>query len=210
MGTPGDGTEPLDPAPSRWSEEPGPVSLDKPSGQAPIDFDPYRFGRPEHPIAPEYAPPGYAGPFTQPQPAAYLPPAGYPSHPGHQPPPYQHLPAGPPPPPYNLQYPPPRTGNGKAIAALVLGLASILFCWLSFFDVVLVVLAVVFGFIALGEAKRRPGNEGKGLAIAGLACALVGAILATVLTIVIYTKYKDCIGLGLGSSQYSQCISNHR
>ena len=27
-----------------------------------VDFDPYRFGAPEHPIAPEYAPPGYTPP----------------------------------------------------------------------------------------------------------------------------------------------------
>ena len=37
-----------------------PVSLSK-DGDTP-DFDPYRFGAPEHPIPPEYAPPGYRPP----------------------------------------------------------------------------------------------------------------------------------------------------
>ena len=34
-----------------------------PAGEAP--FDPYRYGRPDHPIPAEYAPPGYTGPIAR-------------------------------------------------------------------------------------------------------------------------------------------------
>lgn len=263
MTTPGDGPDSLDPATARWSGESAqptsePVSLDKPVPDEPLDFDPYRFGKPDYPISPEYAPPGYTGPLLPPPDAVFPPanpgqpgpqypaqpypgqpgpypnqPGPYPNQPGpyaNQPGPYQGQPPypgqqypgqpGPPypapgygnypaPPPYNLQYPVPHTGHGKAIAALVLGIGSIVFCWLSVFDAVLIILAVVFGVIALSEAKRRPSGEGRRMAIAGLACALAGAILATVLTVVIYSRYKDCFDKGVGSQQYTQCINDH-
>jgi hypothetical protein len=46
------------------------------SEQAPLDFDPYRFGKPEHPIPPEYAPPGYVPDVPPPsQQAPGAPPA---------------------------------------------------------------------------------------------------------------------------------------
>ncbi|MGH8962310.1 MAG: DUF4190 domain-containing protein [Jatrophihabitantaceae bacterium] len=210
-----DGTEPLEGAAARWGSQPTsePVSLDK---DVPADFDPYRFGKPDYPIAPEYAPPGYSGPVTAPQPAPYGPPPGYPTY-GSQPPPYPpygsqpppspNFPSVPPPPPYNLHYPPPRTGNGKAIAAMVLGIGSIVFCWLSIFDALLIIPAIIFGAIALTEANRRPAKEGRSMAITGLSCALVGAVLATVLTVVYYNKLRDCFDLQRGSSEYNQCIN---
>ncbi len=37
---------------------------------APLDFDPYRFGAPEHPVPPEYAPPGYKPPPSLEKPLA--------------------------------------------------------------------------------------------------------------------------------------------
>src|SRR5579875_1310891 len=42
------------------------VSLEK--ADVPLDFDPYRFGKPEHPIDPRYAPPGYVPPEPAPPP----------------------------------------------------------------------------------------------------------------------------------------------
>jgi peptidyl-prolyl cis-trans isomerase B (cyclophilin B) len=56
--------------------------------------------------------------------------------------------------PYPPMYPPPRQTNGMAIVALVCSLA-------------LAPLGIIFGHIALSQIKRT-GEEGRGLAIAGL------------------------------------------
>lgn len=204
--------------------EPGPgESPDNGTEPPPPDFDPYRFGAPEHPVPPEYAPPGYRPPYPPPPPpppSGYPPPGygqsphppqpGYPGYPGYPEQPgqsgYQYPPQ---PPPYTAQYPPPRTGHGKAIAALVLGILSIVLCVLSLFDAVPVILALIFGGIALSESRRRPNREGRGMAIAGIACAIVGAILATVFSVWIYGKVKDCTAYEPGSSAYTQCIHDH-
>lgn len=195
-----------------------PVSMNKPDESADLDFDPYRFGAPEHPIPPEYAPPGY----KPPQPAQYPPPPqpiGPPPGPpgGYLPPAYQ---PGPPPPQQYppQQYPPPygtpyyahpRRGVGKAIAALVLGIGSIVLSVLSLFDLLLIVPAVVFGIIALAEANRSPNREGRGMAIAGLVCAAVGAVLAIVLTVWFVGAARHCGQYDSGSSQFQSCFRDH-
>ena len=193
---PADGTEPA----AR------PVSMDKPGEPAELDFDPYRFGAPEHPIPPEYAPPGYKPPqAAQPAPPGLQPPAGYP------PPAYQ---TGPPPPPQQAPYGmpyyvPQRRGTGKAVAALVLGIGSIVLSILSVFDIVLIALALIFGIIALTEANRSPQREGRGMAIAGIICAAVGAILAVVLTLWFVGAARHCTQYDGGSSQFQTCFRDH-
>jgi uncharacterized protein DUF4190 len=212
--------------------EPG-ASKD-PGGEAP--FDPYRFGKPDHPIPAEYAPPGYTGPVAparQPYggpPNPYAPPpagagqdnpfANPPGTPygaahGGQPP-YQYPPQGyvpgapgaPLPPPYH-GYAQPTGSNGKAIAALVLGILSIVFCWLSVFDGIFVVLALIFGLIALSETK---GNRrtGRGLAVAGLVCMIVGALLATIISVKVFSAIDKCGGLNQSDrSTFNQCIRDN-
>jgi hypothetical protein len=181
-------------------DEPDPVSLNKPSGdpatpEPPADFDPYRFGAPEHPVPPEYAPPGYRPPPpTQPPPAQ--PYGRYPYQ--------QHQYPSVPPPPYH-QYPQPRTGNGKAIAALVLGIGSIVFCFLSVLDALLVIPAVILGVLALSDA-RHGRTGGRAMAQWGIALAVVGAIAATVLTVYIAHRYGSCLHLKPGSSEFTQCV----
>ena len=182
------------------------------------DFDPYRFGAPEHPVPPEYAPPGYKPPQppqppqpAQPPVAPAVPPGGYPP-PAYQagpPPPYQ---VGPPPPyqPYGIPYRAhQRRGTGKAIAAMVLGIASILLSILSIFDILLIAPAVIFGIIALTEANRSPHHEGRGMAIAGLVCAAVGAVLAIVLTIWFVGAARHCTQYDNSSSQFQSCFRDH-
>lgn len=202
-----------------------PVSFDKPGDAGAPDqapFDPYRFGAPEHPIPPEYAPPGYVAPppaepaptYAQPYPPyaggqqpygggqqPYPGPPQYPGAPQQQYPPY----AGPYYPPPWTQYPPPRTGNGRAIAGLVLGIVAILFCWTSIVDVVPVVLAIVFGSIGLNDAKRS--GSGRSMAVAGIACGVIGALLAIIFTVVVYARIKPCLeNYEQGSSAQNTCI----
>lgn len=190
-----------------------PVDLGKKDGASGSEapFDPYRFGKPDHPIPPEYAPPGYVPdtPLAQPPPGVYPPPpqAGgpYAPYPG---PPYGG--SSYPPPPYGAGpgYAPPR-GNGKAVTALVCGIAGIVFCWLSFFALLVIVPAFVFGFLALNESKSR-GGSGRGLAVAGIACAVVAALLTTVLTVLVFRAADKCGGLENSDDPgFQQCVQDN-
>ena len=187
-----------------------------PAGEAP--FDPYRFGKPEHPIPAEYAPPGYTGPtipstpaspygsptanpFANPPGTPYGPPPPY----GHgAPPPYGY--GAPPPPPYH-GYPPPPTGNGKAVAGLVFGILSIVLFVFSVFDGIFVILGLVFSIIALNEAKA--GRGGRGLALAGLVCAIIGGLLAALMTVLLVRVANHCGDLQDNRDQFQTCIRHH-
>jgi VanZ family protein len=215
MGTP---SEPGEDA----SEESVSLSKGDPTSGAP--FDPYRFGMPEHPIPAEYAPPGYTGPVI-PTPSPYAPPPyqqQYPYQPPSSPPPttsqqpgeYPYPPVqpgmygAPPPPPYH-SYVQPSTRNGKATAALVLGILSIVFSWLFFFDVVFVIPGIVFGLIAMSESKAR-NTPGRGAAVAGLACSIVGALVATVLTVLLVHAVNKCGGLSNNTAPgFNHCVTDH-
>lgn len=174
------------------------------AAQAEAPFDPYRFGAPEHPVPPEYAPPGYVAP--QPVPPAQPPYGGGYQYPQAAPQyPYGGQYYGPPP-PWANQYPQPRTGNGKAIAALVFGILSVLFFWTTILDIVPVALAVIFGLIAMSESKRT-GQPGRSMATWGIALGVIGALVATITTVVIYTRVKPCIdNYASGSAEYNSCI----
>jgi len=68
----------------------------------------------------------------------------------------------------------PHHGNGLAVAGLVLGITSILFCWWGIFSLTQIVLAIVFSSVGIHNAKD--GADKKGLATAGLVCGIVGAV----------------------------------
>lgn len=219
------------PAPDRSPAAPGSADPTAPPPDQP--FDPYRFGAPEHPVPPEYAPPGYVPPAAPGQPGAgsypgqaapqspsygTQPPYPPPAQPGYSPPgqsPY--------PPPYapyapgQSPYPPgqsapfpgyatPRPGHGKAVAALVLGICSIVFFWTTFFDLLLIIPALVFGFIALSEARAGSGSA-RGMARAGLICTAIGTILALAFTIFALYRVNHCTDLyGSSGPGYDHCI----
>jgi hypothetical protein len=194
---------------------------DDPAG--PLDFDPYRFGKPDHPIPPEYAPPGYVPP-AQPTPAGpgpVWPPKDPPSPaPGYgqqpYPPPYGgHPPASggyggytphPPPPPGYPAYGQVRPSNGKATTAMVLGILSVLFFWLTVLDLALAIPAIVLGALAVRDAKRFPEREGRGKGLAGLICGIVAIVLIIVAVAVVYVRIKPCLDYGLNSDRYQSCL----
>jgi hypothetical protein len=129
-------------------------------------------GQPDYSNQPGY--PGQTGYPGQPGPSGY---PGQPSQPGY--PPAGYAPPGAPAPygyPTPNPYGPQRTSNGLAVTALVLGIAAFVFSWIPFFDAVLIVPGIVFGFVGLSAAKRRAGL-GRGLAIAGLCLSLVAAAI---------------------------------
>ena len=210
------------------------------------EFDPYRFGAPEHPIPAEFAPPGYKGPTipTSPYPGAVgpsgqppygQPPYGQPPYgqnpygqnpygqnpygqypgppgtgdnpPGTPYPPYDY--GAPAPPPYH-GYQQPAAGNGKAIAGLVFGILSIVLCFLFFFDGIFVLLGLIFSVIALNESRSR-GGAGRGMAITGLVCTVIGTLLATLLSVFLIRAVNQCGGFqsDTSSQSFKTCVQDH-
>lgn len=61
-------------------------------------------------------------------------------------------------------------GMGLGIAAMVLGILSLVFAWLPFLGLILAALAFIFGLVAI----KKPG---RGMAIAGIVTGSVGILL---------------------------------
>jgi hypothetical protein len=74
------------------------------------------------------------------------------------------------------QYQPPRT-NGKSIAALVLGILAVV---LPYIGSLIGIIAIIFASISLKEIKRNQ-EQGRGMAIAGLVCGIVGTAIYALL-----------------------------
>jgi hypothetical protein len=129
------------------------------------------------PTPPPTPPPGYGypqpDPYAQPQPQGY----GYPQQPGY---------GG-----YNYGGP---TGqnNGIAVAAMVVGIVSVVFS--CFFGGFIGIVAIGLGIAGLN--KSRITGTGRGQSIAGIATGAAGLLIALV-SIVILT------GSGFSSSYHS-------
>jgi hypothetical protein len=80
--------------------------------------------------------------------------------------------------------------SGLAIASLILGILSLVFCWAPYFiGVIMGVLAIVFGGVAMGQTGRDPALGGRGMAIAGLICGIIGVVIFVILVIVVISLF---------------------
>ena len=117
-----------------------------------------------YPPATSSYPPAYPPAYAQPaygQPAYGQPAYGAPLVPGY--------PVGP--------------RNGMGTAALVLGIIGLVLCW-NIFGIILGILAVIFGGVGLGRAKRGEANN-RGAAMAGLVLGIIAIVLMIVLVIAV-------------------------
>jgi Domain of unknown function (DUF4190) len=139
---------------------------------------------------------------TEPQPPQYPPQPPYPppqggGYPGSYPPP--------PPAPYAgyAGYAPPPVGpkNGLGIAALIVAIIGLVFCWTVFGGIILGVVAVIIGFLARGRVKRGEASNG-GVAIAGIVLGIVAIILGLVFIPIWYSLFE-----GAGVTDYVDCVS---
>ncbi|HZH59768.1 MAG TPA: DUF4190 domain-containing protein [Metabacillus sp.] len=73
--------------------------------------------------------------------------------------------------------------NGKAIAALILGILSIITIIFSGFGIILGVIGLILGIIGLNEIKRF-GQEGRKMAIIGIICSGLGILLTLFFVII--------------------------
>jgi len=77
----------------------------------------------------------------------------------------------------NYYPPPPTPMNSKSIAGFVLGVLSIIVPYIGF---LLGIVAVILSALSLKEIRVRY-EQGRGLAIAGLVCGIVGTLLYAIL-----------------------------
>lgn len=84
------------------------------------------------------------------------------------------------------QQPPRQGGSGMAIAAMVLGICSIVFSCIWYLSPILAIVGIVLAVVSLKQ--ERPG---RGMAIAGLITSIIGIILAIVFILLIATAIAD-------------------
>jgi hypothetical protein len=71
--------------------------------------------------------------------------------------------------------------NGMAVASLVLGITSIVFCWWGLATLAQVILAIVFGIKGMNQAAAAA--PGRGMAVAGTVLGCVGGLIYLLLSI---------------------------
>jgi uncharacterized membrane protein len=92
---------------------------------------------------------------------------------------------------------PPSPQNGLGTAAMVLGIISLVLFWTIIVGVICGALAVIFGAIGRGRAKRGEATN-RGSATAGLVTGII-AILASVVFIAALVP-RGCFYVGTGTS----------
>ncbi len=74
--------------------------------------------------------------------------------------------------------------QGLGVAGMVCGIVGLVFCWVPFFGFILSLLGCVVGAVQLAKIKKSPETHGgKGQAIAGLVCGIVGLAIGISMTI---------------------------
>ncbi|MGW3818855.1 DUF4190 domain-containing protein [Streptomyces sp. NPDC005046] len=165
-----------------------------------------------------FAPPGAHTPYPQPAPGEPVPPPPIaPDGPGRLPYGYGHPQYGgsrpgfayPGAPGYGWPMMRPMPSNGMGTAGLVLGIiGAVLFCVWPL-AIVLGVLAVIFGLIGRGKARRGEATN-PGQALAGVICGAVGVALAVALLVLIIVAPDDGGEDPGGDYGFSTSLVTHR
>jgi hypothetical protein len=137
--------------------------------QAPVNYPEYPY--PQQPVPPPFSPPPYGSYPPPPYPGPYDPYLGYQA----------------------------QQTNGLAIASLVTSIAGVvfgiplaIFCYVGW---LIPVAGAIMGGVALGQIKQR-GQQGRGLAIAGIAIGLAtAALLVLVMIVVVASAFHPMFGV---------------
>lgn len=188
-GMPNQPQQPVQPQPSPQPQQPQPVQPAQPYGFQPDQGQPQQPVQPQQPWQANGAQPQPAQPYAQP----------YASQPGQ---PYAPQPSQPyapqPGQPYMPQQP---RSEGKAIAALVCGILSIVFCAGTLFGLLLGIVAIV---LASSYVKQNgPNTKAK----IGKICGIIGSILSALAFV--FTMFVGCSLLAaVGGSSLADSASN--
>jgi heme/copper-type cytochrome/quinol oxidase subunit 2 len=111
------------------------------------------------------------------------------------------------------------THNGMGTAALVVGIIALITCWTVIGGVVLGLLAIIFGFVGRGRAKRGEASNG-GAAMAGVILGLLSLVVAVVLVAIGATFFvhhkkdinnlQSCLNNATTQSQKNSCNQQFR
>lgn len=188
-GMPNQPQQPVQPQPSPQPQQPQPVQPAQPYGFQPDQGQPQQPAQPQQPWQANGVQPQPAQPYAQP----------YASQPGQ---PYAPQPSQPyapqPGQPYMPQQP---RSEGKAIAALVCGILSIVFCAGTLFGLILGIVAIV---LASSYVKQNgPNTKAK----IGKICGIIGSILSALAFV--FTMFVGCSLLAaVGGSSLADSASN--
>jgi hypothetical protein len=177
----------------------------QPPGNPGPGQDPYQQYPPGYGQAPQYSDPYSAPPYDQPSSSPYPPhPVAPQSSPPSQPAEYSLYPpiSGPPPPPPPM--PPPQypmggysvpvmqplpmssnQGNTFGLLSMIFGIVSIPLLCCFYIGIPLGIAALVLGIIGNNKASRGEANN-KGMAIAGIVCGGIGALLGLLWIVAIF------------------------
>ena len=142
-----------------------------------------------------------------------------------QPPPQQPgYPQQPPPQGYNpqqgYQYGPPPTGsyhpgapdpddlphnrsNGLALAALIIGIVAVVFCWTIIGGILFGLAAVILGFLGRSRVKKGVTTNGSGMALIGIILGFLGLVLSIVMVIVGIGVFRSA-----GGGDFIDCMKD--
>ncbi|WP_062354852.1 DUF4190 domain-containing protein [Herbidospora yilanensis] len=158
--------------------------------------------QPGQPQQPGYGQPGYGTQNTQPAGGYGQPDYGYGQQyqqgyqQGYQQPGYDQGYAQP-----GYGYAAPRPTNGLAVASLIMGLIGLVFCGVT------AILGVIFGHMSLSRIKSS-GEDGHGLAVAGLVTSYITIGLWVILWLVFGAAILTLVGIAGAAQEYGDTISD--
>lgn len=85
----------------------------------------------------------------------------------------------------------PQGSKGLSIASMVLGIVSLVFCCIPYLSIPCSIVGIILGGVSLATKKG-----GKGMAIAGLVCSILG-IAAYIILIAIGASFLSGLGASL-------------
>ena len=90
--------------------------------------------------------------------------------------------------------------NGFGVAALVLGVLAVLTAWTVIGGIILGILAVIFGVLGRGRARRGEATNG-GMSMAGIVLGAIGTLIAIALIALAVSVFNTPAG-----RRYFQCV----
>ena len=71
--------------------------------------------------------------------------------------------------------------KGIAIASMVCGIISVVFCWFGYFAIVALALGIVAIILSVKAGKEAPNGQRPGMATAGLVLGIIGVVLSGII-----------------------------